>query len=412
MRGVITIQKPHPAQKVIFENAKRFNIVKCGRRFGKTTMIRKLCKPALKDGEKIGIFMPTYKDLSEVWMDLKNTFKDAISSKDEQLKQIRTISGGIIDCWSMEDPDSGRGRAYNVVILDEFAKAKKNKQAWQETIRPTLADYKGSAWFLSTPKGKNNYFFQLELAMQGQPDWAFFKFTSYDNPYIDPSEIDGAKSQLDDITFKQEFLAEDVDKNDRPFLYAFKEEKHVIDSYEPNPHLNIQVSFDFNKEPMTCGISQKPDFNSYVRFDEMTLNSGSTPELCDLIIAKYHRWFDKIDVTGDATGQNRTPMIMGNINHYTIIKDKFALSDYNLKVSKKNMELDASRILSNSILQNANVAITKDCVQTIKDCVYAAVDEQGKLIKTQFDGLHHFDNFRYDLQASFPDFIKHPNWYK
>jgi hypothetical protein len=162
----IRIPKPHKNQDFILKNAKRFNLVKCGRRFGKTTIIKKLCKPALKDAHFIAIFTPTYKDVSEVWKDLNNVFYPAIKKKNEQLKQIELKSGGIIDFWSMDDPNSGRGRKYHRVIMDEFAKAKNNKEAWQETIRPTLTDFKGDAWFLSTPKGKNNYFFQLELLIQ------------------------------------------------------------------------------------------------------------------------------------------------------------------------------------------------------------------------------------------------------
>lgn len=411
----IRVPKPHVNQQHILNSAKRFNIVKAGRRFGKSAMIKRLSKPALQFGQFVGIWTPTYKDVSEVWKDLNATFYPAIRKKNEQLKQIETVTGGIVDFWSMDDPNSGRGRKYHRAILDEYAKAKNNKAAWQETIRPTLTDFKGDAWFMSTPKGKNNYFYELEQQMQKQPDWAFYKYTTYDNPFIDPAEIDSARNQLDEITFQQEYLAEDVDLNDRPFLYAFSREKHIMKGiYEPNPHLNILVSFDFNVSPMTCSIGQMPDYRSLRIFDTLYMTNGSTPEICDMILAKYPHFKFKIDVTGDATGVNRSPLLVGDVNHYIIIKQKLQLRDHNLRVKSKNMELSASRILNNSILQNADIKITENCTALIEDIVKAAVDDQGDLIKGNASGsmgLNFFDNYRYMAECAFPDFISNPKKY-
>lgn len=410
----IRVPRPHKNQQIILDEAKRFNHLKCGRRFGKTTLIKNLCKPALRYGQFIGIFTPTYKDVAEVWKDLNFTFYPAIKKKNEQLKQIETITGGVIDFWSMEDPNSGRGRKYHGTIVDEAAKAKKFKEAWQETIRPTLTDFKGWAYFMSTPKGKNNYYYTLETQMKGQPDWAFFKFTTYDNPHIDPSEIDSARNQLDSITFEQEYMAEDVDLNDRPFLYAFNRKQHTTEeSFTPNPHLNLLISFDFNKDPMTCCIGQQLNYRSARVFDALKIEtSGSTPELCDKIIAKYPQFIFKMDVTGDATGRNRSPLLEGNINHYTIIKQKLNLTDNNLKVRTKNADLSASRVACNSILQNADVLISAHLTEFLNDIALAAVDENGELIKSQQEGRHYFDTFRYFLDASFPNFIEKPHLYQ
>jgi hypothetical protein len=210
----------HPAQKHLVENAKRFNHLRWGRRAGKTTMIEELSSITL-DGKRVGIWFPTYKDLSEVWKDLIKLYSGLIHRQSEQLKQIVLITGGIIDCWSMEEPDSGQGRKYHRAIIDEAAKANKLYIAWENTIRPTLTDYIGDAYIMSRPKGKNSGFYLLEEKHRQFDNWAFFHFTTYDNPYISRDEIEEAKLQLDDINFKQEYLAEYVDANDRPFMYAF-----------------------------------------------------------------------------------------------------------------------------------------------------------------------------------------------
>lgn len=390
--------------------ATRFNHLRCGRRFGKTTLIEELSSISL-DGQFVGIWFPTYKDLSEVWKDLKKTYRPIIEKQNEQLKQITLVTGGLIDFWSMEDPDSGQGRKYHRAIIDEAAKAPKLYQAWENTIRPTLTDYRGDAFILSRPKGKNNGFYLLEEKHRQFENWAFHHYTTYDNPFIDPAEIEEAKSQLDEINFKQEYLAEYVDANDRPFLYKFDVKKHVIDNYTPNTHLPILASFDFNKDPMTALIGQQVDIWTAYAFAEINLPEGSTPEVCDLLLVDYVKWMDNIDVTGDATGRNRSALTVGNLNHYRIIKQKLDLEDDNLKMPKVNPALSDSRVLCNSVLQNANFYITKNCKKTIRDAEMAYVDVSGELVKTQIEGLHHFDTLRYMLHAFYPQFIKKPELY-
>ena len=418
------LQELHPKQQFIINHARRFNHLRCGRRFGKTTLIEELSSIAL-DGKRVGIWFPTYKDLSEVWKDLKRLYKpvtssvndhvqyNIISRKDETLKQIELITGGLIDCWSMDNPDSGQGRKYHRAIIDEAAKADNLYTSWENTIRPTLTDYKGDAFIMSRPKGKNNPFYKMEEKHREFDNWAFFHFTTYANPHIDPSEVDEAKSQLDDINFRQEYMAEYVDANDRPYLYAFDEARHVSpETYTPNRHLPLLITFDFNKDPMTACVGQQLDDMRAIIFDEIELMSGSTPEVCDQLKAKYPGWDGMMDVTGDATGHNRSPLVMGNLNHYRIIKSALGLKDYNLKVPKQNMGHKVSRILCNSVLQNAGFLITANCKRTIADMKAANVNEFGEIIKTQQEGRHFFDNSRYFIHACWPDFIKNPTKYR
>lgn len=385
-----------------------------------TTLIEELCSPVF-DGWPVGIWFPTYKDLSEVWKDVKKKYSPIISKVNEQLKQIELITGrydnhgdyvkGLIDFWSMEEPDSGQGRKYKRAIIDEAAKAGKLYQAWENTIRPTLTDYIGDAFILSRPKGKTNGFYKLEEKHKQFDNWAFFHFTTYDNPFIDPKEIEEAKQQLDEITFRQEYLAEYVDANDRPFIYAIDKKKHIVKQPDLNRHLPIIISFDFNKDPMTCLIGQATDIRTLRIHDEIKLANGSTPELCEVIRAKYVHWLGNIHITGDATGQNRTPLVRGSINHYIIIKKALGVKDFQFRVRKQNISHINSRVLCNSVIQNANFTISETCKETIMDCLYASVDEEGKLIKTAEHGRHFFDNVRYMIDATFPDFIQNPKKY-
>lgn len=404
------LQTLHPSQEFILSSAKRFNHLRCGRRFGKTTLIEELSSIAL-DGKRVGVWFPTYKDLSEVWKDLKKTYNSLIQKQNEQLKQIELVTGGLIDFWSMEEPDSGQGRKYHRAIIDEAAKAPKLYQAWENTIRPTLTDYVGDAYILSRPKGKNNGFYLLEEKHRQFDNWAFFHFTTYDNPHIQKSEIEEAKTQLDDINFRQEYMAEYVDANDRPFMYAFSS-KNVVDNYTPNPHLPVIFSADFNKDPMTCLVGQQLDLLTTYAFDELDMPDGSTPEMAEKLKADYISWLFQMKVTGDSTGRNRSALVKGNLNHYRVFKDVLQLRDDDIRVPKQNLALSDSRVLCNSVLKNARFFITKNCKRTIKDLEMAMVDSEGELIKNPTFPAHHFDTARYLIHDCYPDFIRNPNKYR
>lgn len=413
MRITIKLPKPHPNQKKILSEAKRFNHIRCGRRFGKTETIKYLISESIS--KKTGIWFPTYKDLFKVWDAMKYQFYDIITRKDESLKHIKMLGGGEIDFWSMEDPNSGRGFDYDLAILDEAAKAKKLMEAWYETIRPTLTDRKGKGFMFSTPKGKTNDFYQIDQKTKQDLNWAKFHFSTYDNPYIDKSEIEDAKEQLDKLTFEQEYLGIYVDANDKPFLYSFDENKHVIEAVEPinyiNPHLDLILSFDFNVDPMSCVVGQQTGLKDLVIFDEIRLENSGTEEMCNHILAKYPGFYYL--ATGDATGSRRTTNATGGKSDWRIIISKLELKSLQVRKRKQNLPLGDSRTLCNSVLQNANVKITANCTNLVNDFNLAAVDERGKLLKEESaSGLHFFDCGRYMIDAVFPDFITNHRKYR
>lgn len=367
----------HPTQEEVINTAKRFNHLRCGRRWGKTTLIVELCDPAL-DGFPIGIWFPTYKDLSEVWHEVKKAYNQVISKKDEQLKQLRLISGGIIDFWSMENPDSGQGRKYKRAIIDEASKAPKLLEAWKNTIRPTLTDYRGDAWILSRPKGKNNDFYQIEEDYKRFENWKFHLYTIYDNPYISRDEIEEWKSQEDGIIFRQEALAEYVDANVSVFAFNFNESH--IGKTEWRSDLETLLSFDFNREPLTCVIAQKPEFNKIHFIEDISVVNVDIEEMCDQIIAKYPNALFR--VTGDQTGENQSAIKKG-LTYYRKIKELLSLTDGQVTLPGKNPLHRISRMETNMILAKCEVVYDKDnCKGSIWDMENVEYDpEKLKIIK-------------------------------
>jgi hypothetical protein len=215
----ITLVRPvlHDAQQAVIDGRKRFNVLQCGRRFGKTTLGVDLAIDAALDGLPVGWFAPTYKILADAWRELVAGTRDVTAHLDQQERRIQLITGGVIECWSLDTPDPARGRKYGRVLIDEGGIVRDLEQAWNGAIRPTLTDLRGDAWFFGTPKGRN-YFHQLYTRGQaGDGEWASWRFGTVANPAIEPAEVEAAERDMPRAAFEQEFLGIPADDGGNPF---------------------------------------------------------------------------------------------------------------------------------------------------------------------------------------------------
>lgn len=204
----------HGGQRRIIESPARYKVIAAGRRFGKTLLAVEwlsLMDGGAIDGASVAFFSPTYKLLADVWADFERTLRPVTRKANKTELRIELVTGGKIDFWTLEDKDAGRGRHYHRIVIDEAAHARYLKEAWERAISPTLTDYQGAAWFISTPNGLN-YFY--ELFQRGRdpsyPDWESFHMPTTSNPYIAPEEIEERRRELPDLVFRQEYLAEFV----------------------------------------------------------------------------------------------------------------------------------------------------------------------------------------------------------
>lgn len=205
---MMSLPKPHSAQQQIVREQKRFNVVCCGRRFGKTKMSLLLLAPPALSGLPVAYLSPTYKMLSEQWREARQRLAPVASRIDSQQNRIELITGGVLDMWSLEAYESIRGRKYALVVVDEAAMVPNLEEAWNAAIRPTLTDYKGKAWLLSTPRGANFFRTCWERGQDPlQPEWASWQMPTTSNPYIDPAEVASARRELPERIFAQEYLA-------------------------------------------------------------------------------------------------------------------------------------------------------------------------------------------------------------
>jgi hypothetical protein len=204
----VKLRRPHPAQQQILDEARRFNVLAIGRRGGKSALGQLVLAKTALDGQPGAYLAPTYKLLAEFWRELVVLLRAVTRRKLEDEHRLELITGGVIECWSTDTGDPARGRKYRRVILDEAAMMPNLLDIWNLAVRPTLVDLSGDAFFLSTPKGLND-FYQLWLLGQDKlaADWASWQMPSKVNPYIPEADIDQARLELPERAFAQEFDA-------------------------------------------------------------------------------------------------------------------------------------------------------------------------------------------------------------
>ena len=278
----IELSEPHINQQVILDNPSRFRVVMCGRRFGKSELSQiEIISEALR-GHNVAYITPTYK-LAKTFFEKLATLIPFPANKSELIIQFPT--GGTVEFFTGERLDNLRGRKFHFVVVDEASFIPNLEDGWLNSIRPTLTDYKGKALFLSTPKGKN-YFYSLFMKNEG--DWKSFKFTTYDNPYIDRNEIDDARNQLPNAVFEQEYMANPMENASNPFGINHIDEcvKELSNKATKYIGIDLAKSFDYT---VIVGLDQDGNVSYFDRFQVdwkqtkekiLTLNR-STPILID-----------------------------------------------------------------------------------------------------------------------------------
>jgi len=219
MRDVaVHLPELHPGQVAVRRGAKRFNVMMCGRRWGKTTLgIDLVTETAIDEGMPAAWLAPTYKFQVDAYRTLTRMLAPIITKQNAQEMRIELLTGGLIDFWTMESGDPGRGRAYRRVVFDEAGLSRNLIECWEEAVRPTLVDHRGDAWFLGTPKGRGQFHRLFLRGRNGDDGWAAFSGSMDDNPYIPRAEIAEARASLPPEVAAQELDGIPAENAGNPF---------------------------------------------------------------------------------------------------------------------------------------------------------------------------------------------------
>ena len=219
------------------------------------------------------LMSPNY-SLSQISFDLQRNlikhFDLEVVRDNAKDKVIELSNNSTIRMSSINQVDSVVGRSYDLIIFDEAALVD-GRDAFNVALRPTLDKDNSKAIFISTPRGRNNYF--AEFYYRGYsdefPEWASIKATYHENPRVSEQDILEAKKTMSTNEFAQEYMADfNVYEGQ---IWSFNHETQIMDlsRFEPKG-MDVFAGLDVGyKDPTAfCVIAYDWDEEKYYVLDE------------------------------------------------------------------------------------------------------------------------------------------------
>jgi len=388
------------AQKEVFSSEARFRVLITGRRFGKTFLaLNELAKFSRYPRKKVWYIAPTFRMCKDIMLDPlveKMTKHKWISKVNYSDLSITLKNKSLIQLRSSDNFNSLRGVGLDFICMDEFSDV--DERAWYEVLRPTLSDKsrEGSALFLGTPRGFGNWSYNLFTRQDSDKNWQSFQYTTLDGGQVSQNEIDQAKNDLDDRTFKQEYMAS-FEKYSGQIYYNFDRQENVIDEYVTTTN-SIHIGIDFNIDPVSAVISEVKQDNLYV-YDEIVIYSSNTDELVEEINNRYSG--KHIFVYPDPASKQRKTSAGGRTD-LSILKN----AGYNVRVRNAHPLIRDRINAVNTKLKNAKglrtLFIANNCKNVIKSIERQIYKEGTSLPDKENNYDHMNDALGYLVEFLYP----------
>jgi hypothetical protein len=292
--------EPLDSQKAIINainNPKyRFVCAAVSRRQGKTYIANIIGQlVSLVPNSNILIMSPNYA-LSQISFDLQRTlikhFDLEVTKDNAKDKVIEISNGSTIRMGSVNQVDSCVGRSYDLIIFDEAALAD-GKDAFNVALRPTLDKPNSKAIFISTPRGKSNWFseFFWRGFSEEFPEWASIRATYRDNPRMSESDIAEARKSMSEAEFKQEYEADFNTYEGQ--IWTFDHEQCIINGSElDTSRMDVFAGLDvgFRDPTAFCVIAYDWDSEKYYLLDEYLDAEQTTEKHAEEIQALIHKY--------------------------------------------------------------------------------------------------------------------------
>lgn len=389
------------AQSEVFLHPARFKVVCAGRRFGKTflalgTVLHKACDPTAK-GKVFWYVAPSYRQASQIaWKLLKNLLPFGWAKRTNETDlSIELKNGAIIALRGADNYDSLRGVGLDGLVLDEVQDM--SPDAWREVLRPALADRQGWMLAIGTPKGFN-HFYELWSGATCREGWKAWQFTTADGGNVPVDELEAARMEMDERTFRQEFEASWEALSGRVFQ-SFERAIHVRKDLEDIPATPLLVGLDFNINPMSAVIGVKAVDQLHI-LDEIEIPNGNTEMVAGVIRERFPNRL--VNVYPDPSGNARKTSAPVGQTDFTLLRQAgfrvFAPNKAPLVVDRIN---DMNACFKNS-KNEIHFYVHPRCQKLIK-ALEGLTYKEGTSAPDKTSGLDHItDALGYLISYEFP----------
>lgn len=214
----------------------------------------KSCLTTDKEDFRAAYIAPFYKQAKAVAWDYVKKYAGVIPDVQFNEAELRVDfpNGARYRLYGADNGESLRGIYLDDVVLDEVADMRPS--FFPEIIRPALADRKGRATFIGTPKGHNAFYDVVENAKSDE-EWFFCELKASDTGYVDPSELKAAKRAMSVDQYAQEFECSfEAAIKGAYFAEELKaaEDDGRIKDFPHDAHVPVDVFFDLGRNDSTA----------------------------------------------------------------------------------------------------------------------------------------------------------------
>ncbi len=408
--------KPHQGQLALHYPKKsdaRFQVMVCGRRFGKTwASAMEATFVASQPNKRIWVVGMSYRKarliFREIWQRMVVGHPDDIIRSSEKDMYIKFKWGTTVEGMSADNPDSLVGEGLDLLVIDEVAKM--NKKIWDMYLSPTVAGRKGKVIFITTPEGRN-WIYDLYKLGASDTEWNSYSSPSWMNQHEfplgihDPALIERQRNMTKAL-FGQEFGAEFSVFEGKVWDFDRTEDTGDF-PYDPNLPTYCSIDFGYRMPAVLFMQTQVINGQDHIRiFDSILHKQNIKTE--DLIKMIKTKGYPIVSYYGDPAGSN----VQGQSGAADM--EIFRRSGIHIISTrdKESRNIISSVAYARGFFENAygtrRVHVDKRCLDVIQDFEEYRYPESvdGKAIREEptKDGHHDHGNdaFRYFITNRFP----------
>ena len=311
---------------------------------------------------------------------------------------------GTIKIYTLEKPDRMIGSNLTWAGIDEFdtTREKNSIDAYKKCIARLRGNDHGVLFIVTTPEGfKSTYKIFVE---QASKEKMLFHAKTTDNPYLPQSYIDTLYQEYDEKLIKAYINGEFVNLQSGSVYYGFDRAENVVDNdnLEIDKDLPVNLFFDFNVYPLSCGWGQHKNPEDIRIIDECVMKGHcSTWDLCEELKKRLPRDIDVI-IYGDASGSSKSTK--NNLSDYQIIDNELRpyFGSISYRVPKSNGAIKHRVDCVNAKLQKIYLKINKRCVKLIRDLEQVCYTDKGDVDGSNIELTHISDALGYYINSEFP----------
>jgi len=329
-----------------------------------------------KQKHRCWVVAPTFPLVRENWMVAEELLKDVIINKKQTEMRMDFKDVGFIEFKSAEREDEGlRGAGLDACVIDEASRV--SRKSWEQGIRPALADKRGRAIFISTPKGKNWFYDWFRMGQEENREIKSWMYPTVTNPYFPKDEWEILRKTTPQLIFKQEFLADFLDDDASVFKNIPKCIRGALEEGKDSENYTIGLDLGRTEDFTVAVVIRNSDCQLVEIYKQNQVDWSLQKNQVKALCKRYRNHLVYVDSTG-----------LGDPIEEDLRKSGINTRDYNFTNQSKHELVEQLMVgIEQGLIGIPDCEQTKFLIEELKSFTYEILPS-GRIRYSAPEGLH------------------------